>query len=102
MNKSLFLIGLVFLLPLFAFAVQMNGVQANNVILFKQAVVLEVIWLGLTYFGWLGTRWHRGHWDVNALSATSDRRRFLLVGLLMGALLSVWGGYLGILDRVIW
>ena len=87
---------------MFAIAVEMNGTQANYLVLFKHAVVLELIWLGLVYFAWLGTRWNRGHWDANALSATSDRRVFLLVGLLIGAILSVWGGYVGILDRVIW
>ena len=102
MNKSVFLIGLVVLLPMFAFAVQINRTQADYFVLIQQSVVLEGIWLVLAYLGWLGTRWHRGHWDANALSASSERRRFLLLGLLLGALLSIWGGYLGIIERVIW
>jgi hypothetical protein len=102
MNKPIFLIGLVALLPMFAFAVQINRTEDDYFGLIQHALALEGIWLGLTYLGWLGTRWHRGHWDANALSASSDRRRFLLVGMFIGALLSIWGGYLGIIDRVIW
>lgn len=102
MNKPVFLIGLVALLPMFAFAVQSNQTQADYFVLTQQAVALEGMWLVLAFLGWLGTRWHRGHWDANALSASSDRRRFLLVGMLIGALLSIWGGYVGIIERVIW
>ena len=102
MNKSVFFIGLVALLPIFAVAVQINRTQPDYVVLTRQALVLEGIWLVLAYLGWLGTRWQRGHWDANALSASSDRRRFLLLGMLIGALLSIWGGYLGIIERVIW
>lgn len=100
--KSVFYIGLAALLPLFAYAVQINRPQPDYVILTQQAVALEGIWLVLAYLGWLGTRWQRGHWDANALSASSDRRRFLLLGMLIGALLSIWGGYLGIIERIIW
>ncbi|MDX1410960.1 MAG: hypothetical protein R3351_02275 [Nitrospirales bacterium] len=102
MNKSVFFIGLVALLPLFAYAVQTHRTQPDYVILSQQAVALEGIWFVLAYLGWLGTRWQRGHWDANALSASSDRRRFLLLGILIGALLSIWGGYLGIIERVFW
>ena len=102
MNKLAFSLGVVALLPLFAYAVQINRIQPNYWVWIKQAVALEGIWLVLTYLGWLGTRWQRGHWDASALSASSDRRRFLLMGMLIGALLSIWGGYLGIIERVIW
>ena len=102
MSRLVFFIGLVALLPLFVFAVQVDREQADYVVLTQQALALEGMWLVLAYLGWLGTRWHRGHWDVNALSASSDRRRFLLVGMIIGALLSIWGGFLAIVDRVIW
>ena len=102
MVKSIFFLGVVALLPLFAYAVQINRIQTDYVILTRQAIALEGIWFVLAYLAWLGTRWQRGHWDANALSASSDRRRFLLLGMLIGALLSIWGGYLGIIERVIW
>lgn len=102
MSKPIFLIGLVVLLPMFALAVHMNRIQTIYVVWIQQAVALEGMWLVLSYLAWLGTRWHRGHWDANALSASSVRRRFLFVVMLLGALLSIWGGYLGIIERVIW
>jgi hypothetical protein len=102
MSKLVFVLGVVALLPMFALAVQLNRTQVDYFVLTQQALGLEGMWLVLAYLGWLGTRWQGGHWDANALSASSDRRRFLLVGMLIGALLSIWGGYLGIIERVIW
>ena len=102
MSKPVFLVGLLVLWPVFALAVQFNRTQADYWELAQQALALEGLWLILANFGWLGTRWQRGHWDANALSASSDRRRFLLVGICIGDLLSMWGGYVSIIERVIW
>ena len=102
MSRPLFAVGLAILFPIFVFAVQLNEAKADFLDVMQQAVGLEIVWFGLAYLGWLGTRWHRGHWNANALSASSKQRRFLLVGTMIGALFSVWGRYLGIVDRVLW
>ena len=102
MSKSVFAVGLVVLFPIFVFTVQLNQEQADVWDVIQQAVGLEIVWLGLAYLGWLGTRWNRGHWNANALSSSSKQRRFLLVGTMVGALFSLWGRYLGIADRVLW
>ena len=102
MSQTVFLIGLLALWPVFALAVQINQSQADYWVLAQEALALEGLWLVLAYLGWLGTRWQRGHWDANALTASSKRRRFLLVGVFIGALLSMWGGYLSIIERVFW
>ena len=102
MSRPLFAVGLAILLPIFFFAVQLSEAKADFWEMIQQAIGLEVVWLGLAYLGWLATRWQRGHWNANALSASSKQRRFLLVGTMIGALFSVWGMYLGIADRVLW
>lgn len=102
MSKPMFFLALAILFPVFALAVMVNQEEVVYLDLIQQAAVLEVLWLGLSYLGWLGSRWQRGHWNAEALSASSERRRFLLVGMFIGALVSVWGGYLRIVERVIW
>ena len=102
MSRPLFAVGLGVLFPIFVFAVQLGKAEVEFLDEIQQAVGLEIVWLGLAYLGWLGTRWNRGHWNANALSASSKQRRFLLVGTMVGALFSVWGMYLGIADRVLW
>ena len=102
MSRPLFSVGLVALFPIFFFAVQLKKGKGPVLDEIQQAVGLEIVWLSLAYLGWLATRWHRGHWNANALSASSKQRRFLLVGTMIGALFSVWGMYLGIVDRVLW
>ena len=102
MNRGGFFLGLVLLLPLFVLAVHLNGAQAHYLDVLQSAVLLEVIWLVLSHFVWLATRWQRGHWDASALGGSVNRRWFLLIGVLVAGLVSIWGGYLGILDRVMW
>ena len=102
MNRTTFFLGLAILFPVFVLAVQLQTVKNDSFDLIQQAVELEIVWLALTYLCWLSTRWNRGHWNANALSASSAQRRFLLIGTLVGGVFSVWGVYLGILDRLFW